>query len=167
MRSAGHIALALLVIVAAPAAAQLGMKAPQRLSVAADVPTKPVAAGEPFSLSIRIVPNAGIHVYAPGNPDTIPVSVTMAPQAGLTAEAPKFPKAEDFFFGPTAENLKVYTKPFVVTVSMKLQNAAAAKAGHDVTVAGAVRYQACDDRVCFPPQSAPFEARVALAGERR
>ena len=95
------------------------------------------------------------------------MSVTVTPQTGLTAEAPKFPKPEDFFFGPTAENLKVYTKPFVVTVSMKVDGAAAGTSARDVTLAGAVRYQACDDRVCFPPQSAPFEARVALAGERR
>lgn len=162
MRFVGGIGLALLVF-AAPASAQLGLKAPQRLAVAADGPMKPVSAGEPFALSVRIVPNPGIHVYAPGNPENIPVSVSVMPQAGLTTQPPKFPKAEDFFFGPTAENLKVYTKPFVVTVSMKVD----AKAAREVTVAGAVRYQACDDRVCFPPQSAPFEARVALAGERR
>ena len=109
MKYAGIIAITLLVVVAAPVRAQLGHKAPQRLSVAADAPSKPVAAGERFALSVRIVPNPGIHVYAPGNPENIPVSVTVTPQAGLTADAPKFPKAEDFFFGPTAENLKVYT----------------------------------------------------------
>jgi DsbC/DsbD-like thiol-disulfide interchange protein len=167
MRYAGAIAIALLVMAVAPAGAQLGLKAPPRLSVAADAPAKPVAAGERFALSVRIVPNPGIHVYAPGNPETIPVSVTVTPREGLLADAPKFPRAEDFFFGPTAENLKVYTKPFVVTVSMKVDGAGADKSARDVTVAGAVRYQACDDRVCFPPQSAPFEARVALAGERR
>ena len=165
MRLAARLGIALLVF-AAPASAQLGLKAPQRLSVAADGPAKPVEPGGLFSVSVRIVPNPGIHVYAPGNPDNIPVSVSVMPQAGLTTEPPKFPKAEDFFFGPTAENLKVYTKPFVVTVPMKLGSAATRDA-HEVTVAGAVRYQACDDRVCFPPQSAPFEARVALGGERR
>lgn len=157
----------MLVFGATPVSAQLGLKAPQRLSVAADAPAKPVTAGERFALAVRIVPNTGIHVYAPGNPDNIPVSVTVTPQAGLTADAPKFPKAEDFFFGPTAENLKVYTKPFVVTVSMKVEGTSAGKSAREVTVAGAVRYQACDDRICFPPQSAPFEARVALAGEGR
>lgn len=167
MKSVGRVAAALLVVVSAPASAQLGLKAPPHLSVAADAPAKPVAAGERFALSVRIVPNPGIHVYAPGNPDNIPVSVSVTQQPGLTAEAPKFPKAEDFFFGPTAENLKVFTKPFVVTVPMKVDGGAAGKAARDVTVAGAVRYQACDDRVCFPPQSAPFEARVSLAGDRR
>jgi len=147
MRYAGSIAIALLVIVAAPARAQFGLKAPQRLSVAADTPAKPVAAGERFALSVRIVPNPGIHVYAPGNPENIPVSVTVTAQAGLTADAPKFPRAEDFFFGPTAENLKVYTKPFVVTVPMKVDGAAAGKSAREVTVAGSVRYQACNDDV--------------------
>jgi thiol:disulfide interchange protein DsbD len=167
MRFAGPIAIVLLVAAAAPLSAQLGAKAPQRLSVAADGPAKPVAAGERFALSVRIVPNPGIHVYAPGNPENIPVAVSVTAQPGVTADAPKFPKAEDFFFGPTAENLKVYTKPFVVTVSMKLEGAAVASSARDVTVAGTVRYQACNDRVCFPPQSAPFEARVTLAGQGR
>ena len=165
MRVVGRIGIALLFF-AAPASAQLGLKAPQRLSVAVDGPTTPVVVGDHFALTVRIVPNPGIHVYAPGNPDNIPVSVSVMPQAGLVTEAPKFPRAEDFFFGPTAENLKVYTKPFVVTVAMALE-AASARNAREVTVAGAVRYQACNDRVCFPPQSAPFEARVALAGERR
>jgi hypothetical protein len=167
MRFATFIAMAGLALVAVPVSAQLGLKAPQRLTVAADGPAKPVTPGTPFSLSVRIVPNPGIHVYAPGNPENIPVSVSVTAQPGVTADAPKFPKAEDFFFGPTAENLKVYTKPFVVMVPMKVDAAAVPGSGRDVTVAGAVRYQACNDRVCFPPQSAPFEARVALAGQGR
>jgi hypothetical protein len=51
---------------------------------------------------------------------------------------------------------------------MKVDGAASASQRAIVTVDGAVRLSgASDDRVCFPPQSAPFEARVALAGERR
>ena len=39
------------------------------------------------------------------------------------------------------------------------------KAGETV-VRGKVSYQACDDRVCFPPQSAPFEARLTVTRRR-
>jgi DsbC/DsbD-like thiol-disulfide interchange protein len=140
------------------------MKAPPRLAVAVEPPDSPVAPGERFALSVRIVPNPGIHVYAPGNPDNIPVSVSLTPPPGLAADPAKFPKAEDFFFGPLAETLKVYTKPFVVTVPMRV-DAGVARA-HDVALSGAVRYQACDDRVCFPPQSAPFETRIPLRSDR-
>jgi DsbC/DsbD-like thiol-disulfide interchange protein len=167
MRQIVPTAIVLLAISGIPARAQsIGLKAPQRLSVAVDGPAKPVAPGEQFSLSVRIVPNQGIHVYAPGNPENIPVSISLTPPAGLAVDPAKFPKAEDFFFGPTAETLKVYTKPFVVSVPMRVESGAAAPAAREVTVTGAVRYQACNDRVCFPPQSAPFEARVALSTER-
>jgi DsbC/DsbD-like thiol-disulfide interchange protein len=142
-------------------------KAPQRLSVAVELPAKPVAAGDRFALSLRIVPNPGIHVYAPGNPENIPVSISVTPSAGVTAEEAKFPKAEDFFFGPTGETLKVYTKPFLVEVPLRAARGATSGAEHEIAITGAVRYQACDDRVCFPPQSLPFEARVPLRTERR
>ena len=36
----------------------------------------------------------------------------------------------------------------------------------DVMIRGKVSYQACDDRVCFPPQSAPFEARLTVRPRR-
>jgi len=167
MKQITPAAVVVLAIGAISVSAQsLGLKAPQRLSVAVDGPAKPVAPGEHFALSVRIVPNPGIHVYAPGNPDNIPVSISVTPPAGLTAEPAKFPKPEDFFFGPTAETLKVFTKPFVVSVPMSVESGAAAKTAGEAIVTGTVRYQACNDRVCFPPQSAPFEARVALSSER-
>ena len=37
-----------------------------------------------------------------------------------------------------------------------------------VTIAGAVEYQACDDKVCYNPARLPFSFEVALKGlERR
>ena len=36
------------------------------------------------------------------------------------------------------------------------------KAGSTVTVAGTVNYQACDDRVCYRPESAPVTWTVVV-----
>ena len=139
---------------------------PPRLTVAVEPLNAPVAIGQSAALSIRITPNPGIHVYAPGNKDYIPVVVTVTPTPGLATEAPAFPKAEDFFFGPLAETVKAYSKSFVVTVPVRagasLRSHAAAAGIADVPVSGTVSYQACDEKVCFPPQSASFEGRLQV-----
>jgi thiol:disulfide interchange protein DsbD len=139
---------------------------PPRLTVAVEPLNTPVAIGQSAALSIRITPNPGIHVYAPGNKDYIPVVVTVTPTPGLATEAPAFPKAEDFFFGPLAETVKAYSKSFVVTIAVRaaasLRSHAAAAGIADVPVSGTVSYQACDEKVCFPPQAASFEGRLQV-----
>ena len=139
---------------------------PPRLTVAVEPPAAPVAIGQSAALSIRITPNPGVHVYAPGNKDYIPVVVTVTPTQGLATEAPAFPKAEDFFFGPLAETVKAYSKSFVVTVPLRaessLRSHVATASIADLPVSGTVSYQACDEKVCFPPQSASFEGRLQV-----
>ena len=61
----------------------------------------------------------------------------------------------------------VYSAPFVVKLPLSLDAKVVkgSKSG-DVLIRGKVSYQACDDRVCFPPQSAPFEARLTVRPRR-
>jgi Disulphide bond corrector protein DsbC len=138
-------------------------KQPARMSVAAEPPAS-VVAGVPFTIALRLTPVTGVHVYAPGNPNYIPVAVEIAPSPGLKAEAPVFPPSEDLFFGPLKETVKVYSAPFVVKLPLSL-DAKIVKSGATL-IRGKVSYQACDDRVCFPPQSAPFEARLTVKRRR-
>jgi DsbC/DsbD-like thiol-disulfide interchange protein len=138
-------------------------KPPARLTVAAEPPAR-IVAGKPFSLALRLTPLPGIHVYAPGNPNYIPVAVDISSEPGVKADPAVFPPGQDLFFGPLKESVKVYSDPFVVKLPLSL-DARIVKAG-DVVVRGTVSYQACDERVCFPPQSAPFEARLAVKRRR-
>jgi DsbC/DsbD-like thiol-disulfide interchange protein len=143
-----------------PAAAQsLLSKQPARLAVAAELPAS-VIAGRPFTVGLRLTPAAGIHVYAPGNPNYLPVAIEIAPSPGVKADAAVFPPGEDLFFGPLKETVKVYSSPFLVQIPLSI-DARVVRPG-DTLIRGKVAYQACDDRVCFPPQSAPFEARLKI-----
>jgi len=54
----------------------------------------------------------------------------------------------------------VYQKPFRLTQEVAVDKSA--KAGSNVVVAGTVNYQACDDKVCFPPESASVTWTVAV-----
>jgi hypothetical protein len=40
---------------------------------------------------------------------------------------------------------------------------AAKAAGVSMTIGGSVRYQACDDKVCFPPATAPVTITLPIA----
>ena len=59
-------------------------------------------------------------------------------------------KAETMDF--EGEHVPVYEKPFRLTAAVSL--ARTAKAG-SLTITGTLKYQACDDRVCFIPESVP------------
>ena len=108
------------------------------------------------TLVIDATPQPGIHVYAPGNPSYIPVSVHVDESAGVQPGKATFPKGETLVFGELKEIVAVYSRPFTIRQALT----ASAAARQPPTVAGYVRYQACDDRVCFPPANAPFTATL-------
>jgi len=140
---------------------------PPRLDVSVVPPTTPVALGTAAVLTLKVTPKPGIHVYAPGNPDYIPVAVDIAPQPGISIEPASFPPGKDLLFGPLKEAVKVYSEPFDVRVSFTPR--AALRKAHPsgktavVTLKGTLSYQACNEKVCFPPQSSAFEAEIIIA----
>ena len=156
-------------LVVVPGVAQSFLsKQPARLTLAVDAPVS-VAVGDPFAITVRLTPLPGIHVYAPGNPNYIPVAIAVTPIAGLKVNPPVFPAGQDLFFGPLKETVKVYSAPFAVRVPLVLEarfRKGKIAASEDLTVRGTVSYQACNDRVCFPPQSAPFDARLSVRLDR-
>jgi DsbC/DsbD-like thiol-disulfide interchange protein len=138
-------------------------RAPSRLAIAFSADAAPIAAGRPVTLRLAMTPAAGIHVYAPGNPDYIPVSVTLQLPAGVQADPAVYPPGEDYVFGELKEIVKVYSRPFEVRQRITVTRAAARAAGSALTIDGSVRYQACTDKVCFPPATAPVSLRVPIA----
>ena len=139
---------------------------PARVTVEARASAPISRAPQSLDLALTATPVPGVHVYAPGNPKYIAVTVTVLPATGLTIGAPVFPGGDDYFFAPLQESVKVYSKPFVILVPVKVASAftkgRAPDAAPTVTVTGTVDYQACDNKVCFPPQSQPFSVDVPV-----
>ncbi len=116
------------------------------------------APGAKLALFVDVTPKPGIHVYAPGSNDYIPITVKLNPQAPLKAGKVAYPKSELMTFAD--EKVPVFQKPFRLTQDVTL--AKSAKPGSTVTVSGTVNYQACDDRVCYAPESAPVSWIVTV-----
>lgn len=120
------------------------------------------APGGRLSLWLDIAPKEKMHVYAPGQKTYIPVSITLTPDAAIKARPPIFPPAEKYFFKPLNETQQVYSKPFRVVQEVTLASALDLFKGSTLTIAGTVRYQACDDAVCYLPKSVPVVWTVPL-----
>jgi DsbC/DsbD-like thiol-disulfide interchange protein len=134
-----------------------------RLSVTLSADAATILPGRPTTVRLAMVPAAGIHVYAPGNPDYIPVTVTLRLPSGVQAQPAVYPPGEDYVFGELKEIVKVYSRPFEVRQRITVTRAAARTAGSALTIEGSVRYQACNDKVCFPPATAPVSLTLPIA----
>ena len=115
-------------------------------------------AGAKLALFVDVTPKPGIHVYAPGSKDYIPITVKLNAQPEIKAGKVAYPKSEVMTFAD--EKVPVFQKPFRLTQDVTLDKSA--KAGSTVTVSGTVNYQACDDRVCYPPESSPITWTVVV-----
>jgi hypothetical protein len=129
--------------------------------------TDPTAApGTHFSVVVDAVPDSRIHVYAPGVSGYKPVAVTVRPQPGLIIRETQVPKPEDYVFKPLNEHVLVYQKPFRIVQDVEIDPSpdavAALKDRSTLTIAGTLEYQACDDKVCFTPQSVPLTWTIGL-----
>ena len=125
-----------------------------------------VAPGTHFAIIVDVKPAKRVHVYAPGVVGYKPVTLRIDPQAGILVRSAQFPQAEDFYFKPLNEHVAVYQKPFRIVQEIAIDGSAdgqRALAGRDrLTIAGSLDYQACDDKVCFVPQSVPLSWTVEL-----
>jgi hypothetical protein len=124
------------------------------------------APGTHFSIVLDIKPDARVHVYAPGVNGYKPISLVIQPQPGLIVRQAQFPKAEDYHFKPLNEHVPVYQKSFRITQDVEIdpsrEAAAALKDLKAMTISAMLNYQACDDKVCFDPQSVPLSWTIDL-----
>ena len=127
-----------------------------------------VALGTNFSLVLDVEPGPKMHVYAPGVTGYKPIALTLQPPPGVQVKAAKFPKSEEYYFAPLKERVQVYMKPFRVVQDLAVDVSPAGRAAlkdvSELVVKGTLTYQACDDKVCYTPQTVPLSWTVQLGG---
>ncbi len=117
-------------------------------------------------LIVDVKPKPKMHVYAPGQTGYIPLSVTLDPSPDFKMQPPKFPPPGTYYFAPLKETVKVFDKAIRVTqdvtlgLSQDLRRRAAAK--ETLVITGSLAYQACDDAVCYRPETVPLSWSLTL-----
>jgi DsbC/DsbD-like thiol-disulfide interchange protein len=117
--------------------------------------TTPLAGkpGQRVVLNVDVAPKPKMHVYSPDQPkeqDYIPIALTVDTGDGFKLEKPRYPASEKLFFEPLKETQHVYSKPFRITQPIVVTRESTAA---PLTITGTVRYQACDDAICYLPQT--------------
>jgi len=128
-----------------------------------------VAPGHRFSLVLDITPRELIHVYAPPQESYQAISLELEPVPGLERHPMTFPPSEEYHFVPLDERVQVYMRPFrlIQDVHFAVSDQLSAMSEHDsrpVTIRGTLSYQACDDRLCYPPEDVPVAWSVEIKG---
>lgn len=138
----------------------------QHVEVTTFATDQSVAPGTHFSLVLDVRPGRRVHVYAPGVTGYKPIALTIAAQPGLIVRAVQFPKATDYFFRPLNEHVNVFDRPFRiiqdVMIDASRDSEAMLKNRNRFTIEAMLDYQACDDKICFVPQSIPLSWTVAV-----
>jgi peroxiredoxin len=107
-------------------------------------------------LTIELSLAPGLHVYGQPIPDGyIPLSVDVAPIDGLEIGAPEFPTPHPYRIEGLDEEFVVYERNVVVSLPLTFT-----EEGEDQTLHFTVRYQACSEEGCYPPQAVHLQIPV-------
>jgi hypothetical protein len=138
--------------------------ATQRVAFAQVAPVK-VAAGKSTTVELpfRVTPGYHINSHKPTSELLIPTVLSVKPPTDIAVAKLTYPAGEDrsFPFSP-GDKLNVYTGDFAVT---GLVRAARTMPPGRYRVKGTLKYQACDDRACYPPGQLPvaFDVKITKA----
>ncbi len=120
-----------------------------------------VTVGQRVALTLDIELKPGMHVYAPGVEGYIPIEWTMKESDAGTVHEVIFPKSQMLHLPAIDETVPAYTGHFRLTRDFTIAPADKVKplldASGQFTLEGSLRYQACDDRVCYIPQNLPVK----------
>jgi len=131
------------------------------LTIATSAAPETLKAGAKIALAVDVTPKPGVHVYAPGQDGYIAITVKIDPQpAFATTGKPNYPTPEKFVVPAVNETQLVYNKPFRITQDVTL--ASKSRSG-PLTIKGSIRYQACNDKVCFLPKEIPVTWTIKAA----
>src|SRR5690348_14563179 len=124
--------------------------------------------GQPGTVELDFRVKQGFHINSnhPNSAYLIPTALKLDAPTDIAIGKIDYPQGRNlsFAFAPD-EKLNVYSGDFAVKVTVHpLHTAMPGK----YNVRGQLRYQACDDRACYPPRNLPvrFEVQIKKAAPR-
>lgn len=108
-------------------------------------------AGSTSNAEVKLTIKEGYHINAnPASQYQIATQLTIEQAEGVTAGQPKYPASVTKKFSFSEQPLMVYEKGAVISVPLSL---AANAARGERSLQARLRFQACDEQVCYPPKN--------------
>ena len=127
-----------------------------------NAPVVSVKPGSSSTVTMTFKVNDGFHINSnkPNSELLIPTAVKLSPPTELMIANIKYPEGQQltFPFSPD-EKLSVYSGEFKVAA---LVRAAQGTSVGTYRVHGELKFQACNDRQCFPPKTTPVDFDVKV-----
>jgi len=128
-------------------------------------PVLAVAQGKPLTVPLTFKVAAAYHINSnrPKSDYLIPTALKMEATTDIVIGKTTYPDGQDmsFAFAPD-EKLNVYTGDFKIEVLVRpLRSVQPGK----YVMRGSLKYQACDNKACYPPKNLPvsFDVKIAKA----
>jgi cytochrome c biogenesis protein CcdA/thiol-disulfide isomerase/thioredoxin len=120
-----------------------------------------VKPGDTVRLGVRVTLPEGLHAQSnkPKDELLIPTTLTFEPGGSIAPQEVVFPAADDFKL-ETGDVLLVFERTFVVGVAARVDAAASGSA----TLSARLRYQPCNNVMCFRPVVVPVTWTLPVAG---
>ena len=129
-------------------------------------PTFTVPRGKASKVTLEFRVASGFHInsHKPNSELLIATNLKLDPPTDIVAEKITYPPGKDFTFSfDPSEKLNVYSGAFEVTARLRPLSTVVPSA---YTVRGQLKYQACDDRACYPPKQLPVEFEIKVVKAR-
>ena len=155
MNVGGSAVLSLAVLLAVMPSASNGQAQRPRAQLTPVAPTGEIRAGTVTTLSLKVVLPADVHVQAnkPRDPSLIPTVLTLDTSSGVAVEAVTYPTPTELTQENRKDPLAVLGPEFMIDVRLAIP----AHARGTLKLPARLRYQACNDKLCFPPTTGTAE----------
>jgi hypothetical protein len=137
-----------------------------RLTTAASTPV--ARPGHRIALSLELDLKPNMHVYAPGVEGYIPIDWKLEESPAAKAHPFQYPASRKLRLKAIGETAPVYRGRVRITreITFGPENSVRPLVGStgELTLKGSLRYQACDERKCYLPETVPLEWRFHFEG---
>jgi hypothetical protein len=107
-----------------------------------------------------------MHVYAPSVQGYIPIRFEIEPSPYFTVHETEYPPSEDLYLPAIKETVPVFQGSYQVRQDITMLGNdildPVLKGNREIKIRGRLRYQACDDKICYLPQTVPLEWTLKL-----
>jgi len=125
-----------------------------------------VVPGSRVSLIADIQLPAGVHVYAPEVKDYKPIALSLHPTPDIFSENLTYPHSKTLYLEAIHEHVPVFEGEFRIVDEIAINRSrefmAALGNGKEITVTGELKYQACDEKLCYLPATEPVSWKLQI-----
>ena len=128
-----------------------------------------VVSGSRVALSAEIELPPDVHVYSPGVAGYKPIQLVLHPSAEIEIEPAIYPGSKILYLEAIKEQVPAFEGKFHITADVtvtfsKVRDGfrSLVSSKKTISITGDLKYQACDQTICYPPTSVPVKWQLQV-----